>query len=55
MYPIKSCVIFKFANLGEKDKDCSLEWLVNTYPGFMQYYTIPISNDNEGKYFNVIH
>ena len=24
------CVTFQFANLGEKDQECSLEWLVNT-------------------------
>ena len=28
--PIRSCVTFQFANLGENHKECSLEWLVNT-------------------------
>ena len=31
--PIISCVIFQFANLGEKDKEWSCEWFVNTGPG----------------------
>ena len=34
--PIRSCVTFKFTNLGENDKECSREWLVNTGPGVIQ-------------------
>ena len=32
VYPIRSCVTFQFANLGEIDKDYSGGWLVNTGP-----------------------
>ena len=32
---IRSCVTFKFTNLGEKDKEHSLELLVNPDPGLL--------------------
>ena len=30
---LKLCCILNLHSLGEKDKECSLEWLVNTDPG----------------------
>ena len=30
--PVRSYVAFKFANLGEQDKECFREWLVNMDP-----------------------
>ena len=31
--PIRSCLTLKFTKSGEKDKECSREYLVNTDPG----------------------
>ena len=32
VYPIRSCVTLKLADIRQKDKDCSGEWLMNVDP-----------------------